>query len=333
MPSSPNTQQDAFFSNTPNMPSNTRLGIDLGGTKIEIIALDAQGQELYRTRTPTPKHSNPNAQYSLIIEAIGQLISDCETFLGASNLGALSMSELCLPVGIGIPGAISLKTGRIKNANTNCLIGRDFRQDLSQQLKRDILLENDANCFALSEAIDGAGKNMQSVFAVILGTGVGGGIVINKQLLLGANAISGEWGHNPLPWSDPQDNPKQNCYCGKQGCIETYLSGPGFTKQNKLQFDLNLNCQQVIVQKHSQPLAQQAYELYVERLAKSLASVINVLDPNVIVLGGGLSNIDSLYTDVPKRWGQYVFSDEVTTQLVKNTFGDSSGVRGAAHLI
>ena len=305
-----------------NTHSNIRLGIDLGGTKIEIIALDHNGQQLFRKRTPTPKHPNANSQYQLIIVAIQGLIHDCEKELG----------QIDSPLGIGLPGAISLKTGKIKNANTTCLIGRDFKLDLHQRLKRDVYLENDANCFALSEAIDGAGKGTQSVFAVILGTGVGGGIVINGQLLTGANAISGEWGHNPLPWSTEQDLPQQACYCGKKGCIETYLSGPGLAKQNQLQFDLQLSSQQAMEQDHSQPKALQAYDLYVERLAKSLAGVINILDPNVIVLGGGLSNVDSLYLDVPKRWGKYVFSDEVNTRLVKNTFGDSSGVRGAAYL-
>jgi len=302
--------------------SNIRLGIDLGGTKIEIIALDHYGQQQFRKRTPTPKHPDANSQYQLIIDAIQGLINDCEKELG----------QIDSPLGIGIPGAINLKTGKVKNANTTCLIGRDFKLDLQQQLKRDIYLENDANCFALSEAIDGAGKGAQSVFAVILGTGVGGGIVINGQLLIGANAISGEWGHNPLPWCTEQDQPQQACYCGKEGCIETYLSGPGFSKQNQLQFDLQLSSHQVMAQTQSQSKVLLAYDLYVERLAKSLAGVINILDPNVIVLGGGLSNVDSLYLDIPKHWGKYVFSDEVNTRLVKNTFGDSSGVRGAAYL-
>jgi len=310
------------MASTPNTHSNIRLGIDLGGTKIEIIALDHNGQQRFRKRTPTPKHLDANSQYQLIINAIQGLINDCEKELGQINS----------PLGIGIPGAISLKTGKIKNANTTCLIGRDFKSDLHQRLKRDVYLENDANCFALSEAIDGAGQGAQSVFSVILGTGVGGGIVINGQLLIGTNAISGEWGHNPLPWSTEQDLPQQACYCGKKGCIETYLSGPGFNKQNQLQFDLQLSSHQVMAQTQSQPKALQAYDLYVERLAKSLAGVINILDPNVIVLGGGLSNVDSLYLDVPKRWGEYVFSDEVNTRLVKNIFGDSSGVRGAAYL-
>ena len=298
------------------------LGIDLGGTKIEIVALNLSGETLYQTRTPTPKHTNAKQQYQLILAAISQLITTCECELKRSKL----------PVGIGLPGAISLKTGFIKNANTTCLIGRDFKSDLHLQLKRPITLENDANCFALSEAKGGAGKGFSHVFAVILGTGVGGGVVINHQLLVGANAICGEWGHNPLPWQSEDDLPLQTCYCGKLGCIETFLSGPGMAKQNDLQFGLTLNSRQVFEQIHTQPKAQQAYDMYLERLAKSLASVINVLDPEIIVLGGGLSNIDSLYGEVVKRWGKYIFSDEVNTKLVKNTFGDSSGVRGAAYL-
>jgi fructokinase len=302
--------------------SNTRLGIDLGGTKIEIIALDDNGHTLYQTRTPTPKHPDASQQYQLILSAIKKLVDDCEAFVKQRNL----------PLGIGIPGAVSLKTGRIKNANTTCLIGQDFKRDLSALLNRNACIENDANCFALSEATDGAGKNSSCVFGVILGTGVGGGIVINQQVFIGANAIAGEWGHNPLPWHHKKDLPKQTCYCGQQGCIETYLSGPGFEKQSQLQLNTSMTCQELFSQRHTNTLAGLAYELYVERLAKALASVINVLDPNIIVLGGGLSNIDSLYDDIPCKWGEYIFSDEVNTKLVKNQFGDSSGVRGAAWL-
>ena len=298
------------------------LGIDLGGTKIEIIALDANGQSLYRTRTQTPKHNDPNQQYRLIIEYIYQLVIDCESQLGVNNC----------PIGIGIPGSESLSTGFIKNANTTCLIGKPFRQDLAKQLKRPIEIENDANCFALSEATDGAGAQHASVFAVILGTGVGGGWAINKQLIIGPNHICGEWGHNPLPWASAEDEPKQTCYCGKQGCIETYLSGPGMNKQNALQFQSNLSSQEITSHLNTNKDAQKSYQLYAHRLAKSLASVINVMDPEVIVLGGGLSNIENLYEDIPKIWGEYVFSDEVKTKLLKNQYGDSSGVRGAAWL-
>ena len=304
------------------MTAQTFIGIDLGGTKIEIIALDQHGTEHYRTRTNTPKAPTPQEQYSAILESITQLVTQCEKDLSISNT----------PVGIGIPGSESKDTQLIKNANTTCLIGKPFRNDLSHYLKRPVQLENDANCFALSEAIDGAGQGKTSVFAVILGTGVGGGWVINQQLIIGPNHICGEWGHNPLPWHTDNDHPMQTCYCGKQGCIETYLSGPGFSQQTQLQFQLAMNSREIISQRSCHLLAQQSYEYYVDRLAKSLASVINVMDPDVIVLGGGLSNIDSLYEDVPKVWGKYVFSDSVKTQLLKNQYGDSSGVRGAAWL-
>lgn len=302
------------------------IGIDLGGTKIEIIALEnkqnAQNNTLYRTRINTPKHPNLNTQYQQILTAIHSLVDDCETQL-----------NLCdTPVGIGIPGALSLKTGLVKNANTVCLIGKDFKGDLTARLKRPVKIENDANCFALSEAMDGAGQKHNCVFAVILGTGVGGGFVINKRLLIGPNHIAGEWGHNALPWLDDSDQPKQTCYCGKHGCIETYLSGPGFSKQAKLQNELLLSSQEIYEQKDSNPQAKIAYGLYVRRLAKSLASVINIIDPDVIVLGGGLSNMKNLYTDVKDVWQEFVFSDEVNTQLIQNTHGDSSGVRGAAWL-
>ena len=306
--------------------SSPLIGIDLGGTKIEIIALSSDGETLFRTRTATPKHNDPNHQYLLIIEAIRNLIVNCENTIGYNSL----------PVGIGIPGAVSPKTGKIKNANTTCLIGQDFQSDLRQSLLRPIKIENDANCFALSEAIDGAGKQAQTVFGVILGTGVGGGIVINQQVLIGANAIGGEWGHNPLPWAQEKDQPLQACYCGKKGCIETYLSGPGMAKQAKLQFDeqgnVPLTSHDIFEKRTSNQAAQSAYEHYVDRLARSLATVINVIDPDVIVLGGGLSNVDSLYDDVTKTWERYAFSDGINTQLLKIQFGDSSGVRGAAWL-
>ena len=308
---------------TQNPNENIRLGIDLGGTKIEVIALNSAGKTLYQTRTPTPKHRDAPQQYQLILNTIQNLVETCE-----ANLSPLNQ----MPLGIGLPGSISLKTGLVKNANTTCLIGRDFNQDLNTLLSRKVCLANDANCFALSEAIDGAGKYATCVFGVILGTGVGAGIVINQKTLNGANAIAGEWGHNPLPWFDEKDEPQQPCYCGQNGCIETYLSGPGFEKQSQLQLNSTYSCRELFTQKHTNAIASNAYELYTKRLAKSLASVINVLDPNVIVLGGGLSNIDSLYTDVPKIWGEYIFSDEVNTKLVKNQFGDSSGVRGAAWL-
>jgi len=298
------------------------LGIDLGGTKIEVIALDQKGNEHFRERIDTPKNSTASIQYQEILNAIAHLVSQCENHL----------KQYQLPLGIGIPGSESLDTGLIKNANTTCLIGKPFRDDLSHVLQRAVKIENDANCFALSEAMDGAGKHAQSVFAVILGTGVGGGWVINKHLMVGPNHICGEWGHNPLPWPTEQDAQQQTCYCGKLGCIETYLSGPGWAKQTELEQNIKLNSKEIVEQRHNVTAAQQSYRLYVERLAKSLASVINIMDPDVIVLGGGLSNIVSLYEDIPKVWGKYVFSDGVKTQLVQNQYGDSSGVRGAAWL-
>lgn len=298
----------------PNTASPIRLGIDLGGTKIEIIALDPQGKEKLRNRIATPKDS-----YESIVQALVQLVSESEKELNQFNCS----------VGIGIPGAISKKTGLIKNANTTVLIGKALDKDLSTALNRTVKLENDANCFALSEATDGAGQDAKSVFAVILGTGVGGGLVFNNQLIIGPNAIAGEWGHNPLPWPTEHDEPKQLCYCGKKGCIETYLSGPGMAEQSNLQFGLAETSETLL----DQPDAfSEVYDLYVDRLARSLATVINVIDPDTIVLGGGLSNVASLYSDVPKQWQKYVFSDEVNTKLVQNVHGDSSGVRGAAWL-
>lgn len=304
-----------------NSPSPL-IGIDLGGTKIEIIALDQNGDTLHRSRIATPKHDDSNTQYTMILDSIYQLVSQYENQIGQS----------ALPVGIGIPGAVSPKTGKIKNANTTCLIGQDFKSDLSGILNRDIQIENDANCFALSEAIDGAGKGAQSVFGVILGTGVGGGIVINQQVLIGANAITGEWGHNPLPWSGEHDLTAQACYCGKIGCIETYLSGPGLMAQAKMECGIELTSHEIFDQRHTNSKANDAYSRYVDRLARALASVINIVDPDVIVLGGGLSNQESLYQDIPQIWEKYAFSDGLTTRLVKNQFGDSSGVRGAAWL-
>ncbi len=211
-------------------------------------------------------------------------------------------------VGVGIPGALSRVTGLVKNANSTWLIGKPLKQDLERALQREIRIENDANCFALSEAVDGAGRDADVVFGVILGTGVGGGLVLNKELIQGANAIAGEWGHNPLPMPTGSDLPLPECYCGRKGCIETYLSGPAFARDHE-----NL-------------------DRYHERLARALAGVINVLDPEVIVLGGGMSNLPSLYTEVPRLWGRYVFSDQVATRLMPPVHGDASGVRGAAWL-
>jgi fructokinase len=269
-----------------------RLGVDLGGTKIELLALDASGREVFRRRMPTPQ-----GDYAATVTAVAGLVLDFE-----------SNAKQSATVGIGMPGALSRVTGLVKNANSTCLIGRDLKGDLERLLRREVRLANDANCFALSEAVDGAGKGAEVVFGVILGTGVGAGIVVRGEVLTGPNAIAGEWGHNPLPLPREEDLPLPGCYCGRKGCIEAYLSGPALARDGN-----NL-------------------ERYEERLARSLAGVINILDPDVIVLGGGISNIDSLYTKVPELWRPHVFSDEVRTRLARPVHGDSSGVRGAAWL-
>jgi len=290
-----------------------RIGVDIGGTKIEVLALDAEGREAFRKRVPTPQDN-----YAAALRAVAALVAECERSLGRRG-----------SVGVGIPGALSLVTGRVKNANSTCLIGRALKQDLESALGREVRLANDANCFALSEATDGAGKNARVVFGVILGTGVGGGIVVDGRVLTGPNAIAGEWGHNPLPLPQDADLPLRECYCGRRGCIETYLSGPGLARDAGKGIDAP-----EIAARAAQGDAdcESALARYEERLARSLASVINMLDPDVIVLGGGLSNIDRLYDNVPELWRPYVFSDHVSTQLLRHAHGDSSGVRGAAWL-
>ena len=282
----------------------SRIGVDLGGTKIEAIALDGE-REVFRRRVPTPR-----GNYLETIEAVRRLVDQA----GEGS------------VGIGIPGALSRVTGLVKNANSTWLNGRPLKQDLEQALGREVRLENDANCFALSEAVDGAGRGARVVFGVILGTGVGGGIVVDGKVLTGPNAIAGEWGHNPLPLPGPADLPLPACYCGRAGCIETYLAGPGLSREHESATGERLEAAQIAAQRPER------MEIYAERLARALASVINVLDPEVIVLGGGMSNAARLYQDVPRLWGRYVFSDRVDTRLVRNAHGDSSGVRGAAWL-
>jgi fructokinase len=232
-----------------------------------------------------------------------------------------------------MPGALSRKTHTVKNSNTLCLNGRAFDRDLSERLARPIRVQNDANCFALSEAMDGAGAGAEVVFGVILGTGVGGGVVVRQESLVGCNAIAGEWGHNPLPWPAPTDEPAPPCYCGREGCIETYLSGPGLARNYALHGGEACDAAEIARRAaQSEPLARAILDRYCERLARSLASVINLLDPDVIVLGGGLSQIGELYTRVPQLWSAYVFSDQVATELRQARHGDSSGVRGAAWL-
>jgi fructokinase len=282
-----------------------RIGIDLGGTKIEGLALDVEGREVFRKRVPTPR-----GDYGATISAVQSLVRE----IGEGT------------VGIGIPGAESQATGLIKNANSTWLIGKPLRKDLEAALGRPVRLENDANCFALSEAVDGAGKGACVVFGVILGTGVGGGIVVDGKIIRGANAIAGEWGHNPLPQPGEQDFPLPPCYCGRAGCIETYLSGPGLSRDHERRTGQQLKAEQIV------SLGDQSLERYMERLARALAGVINVLDPDVIVLGGGMSNVARLYTEVPRLWGRHVFSDQVATRLSPPVHGDSSGVRGAAWL-
>ena len=282
-----------------------RIGVDIGGTKIEALALDERGREVFRKRIATPR-----GDYAATIAAVSSLMKE----IGEGS------------VGVGIPGALSPATGLVKNANSTWLIGKPLKPDLEAALGREVKIENDANCFALSEATDGAGKGAAVVFGVILGTGVGGGIVIDGKVVSGVNAIAGEWGHNPLPLPDESDLPLPACYCGRSGCIETYLSGPGLARDYERRTGERRSPEEIV------SLGDQSLEKYAERLARSLAGVINVLDPDVIVLGGGMSNVARLYTEVPRLWSRYVFSDRVATRLAPPVHGDSSGVRGAAWL-
>ena len=295
----------------------TRIGIDLGGTKIELAALDAAGAMRMRERVPTPV-----GDYAATVEAVGRLVDQAERELGPAT-----------SVGVATPGAISAATGLVKNANSTCLNGRPLKQDLERRLGREVRLANDANCFALSEAVDGAAADARVVFGVILGTGVGGGIVVDRRALAGANAIAGEWGHNPLPAPAAADLPAPPCYCGRSGCIETWLSGPGMAADHARTHGEALDAERIVAGADSGD-AKCAATLarYEERLARALASVVNVLDPDAIVLGGGLSNVRRLYANVPRLWGAHVFSDEVRTRLLAPRHGDSSGVRGAAWL-
>jgi len=274
-----------------------KIGVDLGGSKIEVACLDDRGGELLRRRVPTPR-----GDYAATVATIAGLVEGAERELGVHAT-----------VGVGIPGTVSSQTGLVKNANSTWLNGRALRDDLEAALGRNVRVANDANCFAISEATDGAAAGFATVFGVILGTGVGGGLVVNGQVLRGANAIAGEWGHNPLPWPQREERPGPRCWCGRCGCLETWLCGDAFARDAAQGYE-------------------QALERYVDRLARGLASVINLFDPDAIVLGGGLSNVEALYARVPQRWPRYVFSDTVRTALLRNRHGDSSGVRGAARL-
>ncbi|MBK8324402.1 MAG: ROK family protein [Betaproteobacteria bacterium] len=295
----------------------TRIGIDMGGTKIEIAAFDAAGAERLRRRVPTPA-----GDYAATVAAIASLVTGAEAELGARGT-----------VGVATPGALSQVTGLVKNANSTCLNGRPLKQDLEAALDREVRLANDANCFALSEAIDGAGRGAPTVFGVILGTGVGGGLVVNGRWLEGANSIAGEWGHNPLPSPGDIDVPLPTCYCGRRGCVETYLSGPGLSADHVRGTGERLDAAEIARRAGAGDVRCDAtLARYETRLARALAVVINIVDPDVIVLGGGLSRIDRLYERVPAAWGPHVFSDSVRTRLLPPVHGDSGGVRGAAWL-
>ena len=294
-----------------------RIGIDLGGTKIEGIAIDEGGVERERLRIPTPK-----GDYGAVIKAVTSLVLDIEKDRGAKG-----------SVGVGIPGAISPATGLVKNANTIELIGHPLDKDLSRALDREVRVANDANCFALSEATDGAGAGGQVVFGVIVGTGVGGGIVVDGRVLTGSHAIAGEWGHNPLAWPRDDERPGHPCFCGRPGCNESFLAGPSLSRDHRLATGQDVKAPEIATRAESgdaQALATMAR--YEDRMARALAVIINVLDPDFVVLGGGVSNISRLYREVPLLLPKYVFSDKVTTPIVKAKFGDSSGVRGAAWL-
>ena len=294
-----------------------RIGVDVGGTKIEAAALDGSGRIRLRRRVDTPR-----GEYEGTLHAIADLVASV-----AGETG-----EPCT-IGIGIPGSLSPETGLVRNANSVWLIGRPLSRDLERLLGQPIRFSNDANCFALSEATDGAGAGAGVVFGVIIGTGTGGGLVVHGRALDGRHRIAGEWGHNPLPWPEREEWPGPACYCGRTGCVETFLSGPGLARDYHRRTGQQADPAEIVRRAGAgEPAAGQALSTYEHRMARALAVVINVLDPDVIVLGGGLSRIDRLYTNVPALWGPFVFCDRVTTPLVRAVHGDSSGVRGAAWL-
>jgi fructokinase len=294
-----------------------RIGIDLGGTKIEGLALGDDGAELWRRRVATPA-----GDYDGTLAAIGDLVAAAEHALGRGGT-----------VGIATPGAISPSTGLLKNSNSVVLNGRPLDRDLAQALGRTVRLENDANCFAVSEAADGAAAGARVVFGVILGTGVGGGLVVDGRVVSGRNRIAGEWGHAPLPWPRDDERPGPSCYCGRRGCLETFLSGPGFSRDFLRASGREATPDAIVAAAAAgDVVAQRCFDDHVDRLARGLAMVVDVLDPDAIVLGGGLSNIDALYAVLPARVAGYAFTDRLDTAIVKNRHGDSSGVRGAAWL-
>jgi predicted NBD/HSP70 family sugar kinase len=293
-----------------------RLGLDLGGTKIAAVVLAADGRVLWEQRVATPRHD-----YDGTIARIAEIVAAAEAAVGTR-----------CSVGVGTPGAISPTTGLVKNANSTWLNGRPLKVDLERALAREVRLANDANCLAVSEATDGAAAGAAIVFGVILGTGTGGGLVVRGQIVTGVNAIAGEWGHNPLPWPEAVELPGPACYCGRFGCLETWLSGPGIAADYRRRGGDALTSEQIVARIADDPFAADTMRAWTHRLARGLASIVNVLDPDVIVVGGGLSQIASLYTDVPQLWTQWVFSDVVHTRLVPAKFGDASGVRGAVWL-
>jgi fructokinase len=293
-----------------------RLGIDLGGTKTEAVVLDSAEEALYRERVVTPAHS-----YNEILRMIALLVERAESSLGQG-----------MSIGIGIPGALSPRTGLLRNSNTLCLNGRPFLSDLENLLKRELRIENDANCFALSEALGGAARGYRTVFGVIIGTGTGGGIVVDGKLVNGPHSISGEWGHNPLPWAGAEDT-VTTCYCGKQACIETFLSGPGFAAGFEHRFGRRLSSEDIMAGADAGVADCRAMlDLYHDQMARAFAQLINILDPDAIVLGGGMSNIDSIYREVPRLLARYLFSDFAATPILRAARGDASGVFGAALL-
>lgn len=293
-----------------------KMGIDLGGTKTEVVVMDADNVQLYRHRVATATRS-----YNAVLDMIAALVSETADQVGAS-----------MTIGIGSPGAISPRSGLLRNSNTACLNGRALKADLERLIGQEVRIENDANCFALSESIHGAAREYNSVFGVIVGTGTGGGLVINGSLVNGPHAITGEWGHNPMPWWRTEDG-ERDCYCGKKSCIETYLSGPGLAQSLKLRNGVARSSEDIIAAAdRGDEVCQQVVESYHDQFARALAHLINILDPQAIVLGGGMSNIESIYTALPRLLPLYLFSDYAATPVLKARHGDSSGVLGAALL-
>jgi len=290
-----------------------RIGVDLGGTKIEGIVLEDDGSISRRERIATPRES-----YGSVLDAIGGLVRELEQGIGECT------------VGVGTPGSLSPVTGLLRGSNTVMLNGKPLDRDLASVLARPVRIANDANCFALSEASDGAARGATIVFGVIVGTGCGGGVVIEGRALTGHHAIAGEWGHNPLPWARADELPGPDCYCGKRGCLETWLSGPGIARDHETRTGERLTTREIA--SRGDAASRETLERLADRMARGLATIIDVIDPDVIVLGGGVSNIASLYRDVPERWRAWAFTDHVSTRLVPPMHGDASGVRGAAWL-